>query len=70
MAICLQTSGIQKISHVLYSPSITKNLISIGFLADKGFSLEFLRNECIITNFEGGYVGSATRSSMNGLYKL
>ena len=27
VAICLSTGGIQKISHVLYSPGITKNLI-------------------------------------------
>ena len=70
VAIRLPTRKIQKISHVLYSPSITKNLISVGFLVDKGFSLEFMRNKCIITDSEGWFVGSAYRSPINGLYKL
>ena len=70
VAIRLPTGGIQKISHVLYSPSITKNLISVGFLTDKDYSFEFMSNECIIKNSEGCYVGSTSRNSMNGLYKL
>ena len=70
MAICLSTNGIQKNSHVLYSSGITKNLISIGFLADRGFSLEFQKNKCIIKNSEGCYVGLASRNNVNGLYEL
>ena len=70
MAIRLPLGGIQKVSHVLYSLGITKNLISVGYLADKGFSLEFMRNKCIIKNSEGHFVGYAYRHSVNGLYKL
>ena len=46
-AIRLPIVGIQQISHVFYSPGITKNLISIGFLPDRGFALEFLKDQCI-----------------------
>ena len=70
VAIRLPSGGIQKVSHVLYSPSITKKLISVGYLANKGFSLEFIRNKCIIRNSEGHFVGYAYRHSVNGLYKL
>ena len=48
VAIRLPTSAIQKISHVLYSLGITKNLISVGFLANRGYSLEFLKRKCIV----------------------
>ena len=48
VVIRLPTGEMQQISHVLYSPSITKNLISIGFLADKGFTLEFRKALCLI----------------------
>ena len=70
MAIRLPIGAIQKISHVLYSLSITKNLISGGFLADRGFSLEFLKRKCIIKTSRGDLVGSAYRNYGNGLYKL
>ena len=68
--ICLPTGGIKKISHVLYSPGITKNLILVGFLVDNGFSLQFMSNKCVIKISEGCYVGSASRNSINVLYKL
>ena len=55
---------------MLYSPGITKNLISIEFLANKDFSLEFMRDECTITDPKGCFVGSAYKSPVNGLYKL
>ena len=70
VAIKLPSSEIQKISHVLYSPSITKNLISVGFLVDRGFILEFMRLECVIKTANGFYIGSAIRNATNGLYKL
>ena len=37
MEIRLSTGAIHKISHVLYSLGITKKLISVGFLADRGY---------------------------------
>jgi hypothetical protein len=41
IAIHLPNSEIQKITHVLYSPNIIKNLLLVGFLTNKGFRLEF-----------------------------
>ena len=60
----------QQISHVLYSPGITKNLISVGFLTDKEFTLEFQKSLCLIKNLDGSLIASAIRNSTNGLYKL
>ena len=37
ITICLPIGGVQQISHVFYSPSITKYLIVVGFLIDKGY---------------------------------
>ena len=48
IVIRLPTGEMQQISHVLYSPSITKNLISVGFLTNKGFTLEFRKSLCFI----------------------
>ena len=70
LAVCLPIGAIQKISHMLYSPGISKNLISIGFFTNRGFSLEFLKSKCIIKTSKGGFVGSAYRNSGNELYKL
>ena len=70
ISIRLSTGEIQHISHVLYSPGITKNLISVGFLADRGFILEFQKNECLIKNLDGILMASALRNVENGLYKL
>ena len=41
IAIQLPSRVIQKIENVLYVPGIVKNLLSVGFLALKGFALEF-----------------------------
>ena len=60
----------QQISHVLYSPSITKILISVGFLTNKGFTLEFQKSLCLIKNMDGLSIASAIRNTANGLYKL
>ena len=70
VAICLPSRGIQNISHVLYSLGITKNLISVGFLADKRFCLEFMKNKCAIKNSGEYFVGLAHGNHTNGLYKL
>jgi hypothetical protein len=47
-----------------------KKLLSIGFLTNKGFKLEFHRKCCNIRNFMGQRVATAVRNSKNGLYKL
>jgi hypothetical protein len=70
IAIRLPSGEIQKISHILYSPGIKKNLLSVGFLTDKGFRLKFLRDVCIIKNPEGHKIAVAVRDPRNGLYKL
>jgi hypothetical protein len=70
VAIRLPTGEIQKITHVLYSPGITKNLLSVGFLTEKGFILEFKTYECYIRNLTGRTVAIAQRNSRNGLYQL
>ena len=41
IAIKLPSGIIQKIENVLYSLGIVKKLLSVGFLASKGLSLEF-----------------------------
>ena len=70
IAICLPNGEIQKINHVLYLPGILKNLLSVGFLTDKGYKLEFMQHTCIIKNSYGDIIGIAIRNSRNGLYKL
>jgi hypothetical protein len=69
VAIRLPNGAIQKISNVLYSKDIMKNLLSVGFLTDKGFRLEFSRNQCtIIKDPSRCVVALAERDRINGLY--
>ena len=70
IVIRLPLGKMQQISYVLYSLGITKNLISIGFLTDKGFTLEFQKSLCLIKNIDGSLIASAIKNSANGLYKL
>ena len=70
IAIRLPNGEIQKINHVLYSLGILKNLLSVGFLTDKGYKLEFMQQVCIIKSSSGDIIATAIRDSRNGLYKL
>jgi hypothetical protein len=70
IAIRLPSGEIQKVTHVLYSPGITKNLLSVGVLADKGFRIQFTQSACIISNQEGQPIATAARDPRNGLYRL
>jgi transposase InsO family protein len=70
VAIRLPNGEIQKVTHVLYSPGIMKNLLSVGFLADKGFRIEFSQSTCTISNQDGQPIATASRESRNGLYRL
>ena len=45
VAIRLPTGEIQTIKYVLYSPSICKNLLYVGYLTNKKLSLDFHDNE-------------------------
>ena len=70
VAICLPTGKIQKINNLLYSPSIMKNLLSVGYLTDKEFKLSFFKQGCIITNPEGRQIAMDLRDHKNGFYEL
>jgi hypothetical protein len=61
IAIRLPNGAIQKISNVLYSKDIMKNLLSVGFLTNKRFRLEFSRNHCAIRDSSGHLVASTFR---------
>jgi hypothetical protein len=70
VAIQLPSGEIQSINHVLYSPSICKNLLSIGFLTDKKMSLDFHDSECLIRNQHGTIIARAVREAGSRLYRL
>jgi hypothetical protein len=70
VAIRFPTGEIHKVTHILYSPGITKNLLSVGFLAEKGFSLEFKSHACYIRDSIGKVIAVAERNPRNGLYQL
>jgi hypothetical protein len=58
-------------AHVLAtSLDITKNFLFIGFLANKGFKVEFSRLTCIISDQRGKLIATASRDPQNGLYRL
>ena len=59
VAIKLPSGEIQMIEHVLYSPGIVKNLLSMGFLASRGMSLEFKAQSCTIKNPQGEILTTA-----------
>lgn len=46
-------SGNKVISDVLYVPDIDQNLLSVGQLVEKGYSLVFKNGSCIIEDFHG-----------------
>ena len=63
-------SGPIKLKSVKYVPSMTKNLISVGALADSGHKIVFSDQQCWIINEQGCIVGSGHRDLSNGLYSL
>ena len=70
IAIKLPSREIQKIEHVLYSPSIVKNFLSVGFLASRGLSLELREQNCTIRNLKGDLITTIEREHNSRLYKL
>ena len=70
VAIKLPYGVIQKIEHVLYSPGIVKNILSVGFLAARGMSLEFREQNYVIRNTIGTTIATPSRESDSGLYRL
>ena len=71
VAIKLPSGEIQKIEHILYSPSIIKNLLSYRFLASKEVSIEFREQNCTIGNSSGKIIIiTAMKKPDSSLYKL
>ena len=49
-------SGIKLISDVLYVPEISRNLLNVGQMIKKGFSLHFEKMSCIIHDPTGAHL--------------
>ena len=61
-------SGAIKLKSVKYVPSMQKNLMSVGAIADFGHRIVFSNHECWIINLQGQIVASGRRDPKNGLY--
>ena len=61
IAIKLPSSVIQKIESVLYSPGKVRNLLLVGFLASKGFSIEFKEKNYAIRDQNGELITTSIR---------
>lgn len=62
---------IKKFSSVLYTPGITKNLLSVGSLADHRKTIVFKSQKCFIIDDATQSIDAiATRERSHGLYKL
>lgn len=69
--ILFPASDVHTISQVVYSPSIKKNLRSVGIIADHDHNLEFLSEGYLICNrHTKELVAFAPRKNGRGLYKL
>lgn len=69
--IQLSSGEIKSVSSVLYTPGITKNLISVGTLADQHKTLFFRSHGCfVIDNATLRVEVFAPRENRKGLYKL
>jgi hypothetical protein len=47
------STGIKLIADVLYVPKLSQNLLSVGQMMEKGYSLEFKDNNCIVFDNDG-----------------
>ena len=63
-------NGAIKLKSVKYVPSMTKNLISIGALADIGHKILFSSGNCWVINNKNMVIASGHRDPVNGLYKF
>ena len=67
----LSSGEIKSISSVLYTPGITKNLLSVGALTDQDKTLVFKSSGCFIFNNSSLKVEAfASRERCHGLYRL
>ena len=60
--------GSIKLKSVKYIPSMQKNLVSVGAIAEAGHEIGFSSRECWITNRQGHIIASGKRDPNNGLY--
>ena len=61
-------SGAIKLKSVKYVPSMQKNPMSVGAIADSGHRIIFSNHQCWIINLQGQIVASGRRDPKNGLY--
>ena len=67
----VQTSnGAIKLKSVKYIPSMKKNLMSVGAIADTGHRILFSSQKCWVINSQGVVVASGHRDPSNGLYSF
>jgi hypothetical protein len=60
----------KKIDNVLYVATLTKNLISVGALTDKGVMFTFNSDECLLIRRPNEILAKGSRDLGNGLYKF
>ncbi len=67
----LDMGEIKNVTNVLYVPSLTKNLLLVGSIIDKGNIVIFDASKCLIldSNEPKKVIAKAVRDSTNGLYK-
>lgn len=61
-------SGEIKLKPVKYVPSMKKNLVSVGAIADAGYKIIFSSQQCWIIDTLGHIIASNKRDISNGLY--
>ncbi|KAK2442007.1 putative mitochondrial protein [Trifolium repens] len=59
---------IQVITEVYYIPGLKNNLLSIGQLQEKGLSIHFEDNQCVVHHKERGVVLMSTKMSSNRMF--
>ncbi|KIL53785.1 hypothetical protein M378DRAFT_93545, partial [Amanita muscaria Koide BX008] len=57
-----------KLTHVLYTPTVSFNLISIGRIDDASYFATFGRGQCAINDPSGGLVGVVPKISLWDLH--
>jgi hypothetical protein len=61
----LANTDLPKLKNVLLVKGLTANLVSINQLCDQGFSVNFTKSECLVTNDIGEMLMKGTRSNGN-----
>jgi hypothetical protein len=67
----LPDGEIKCIDNVLYVPGVHRNLLSVGCIANQGYTLEFVKSTCIIWDLQTRQIfARAERLNNRGLYQL